>query len=423
MYTNNIYKKLNIDDKIVKYVDECEKTLSNEFSLIDRNCEYNQLKVLKSFHDNKLSDSHFTYSTGYGYDDKGRDIVEAIYKDIFNAEDALVRQQFVSGTHAISTVIFALTRPGDEVLSICGDLYDTLDATLGKKESMSSIIEYNIKYKQVDLINEGFDYKKIKDNINEKTKLVLIQRSRGYSKRHSFSIEEIKNVISNIRQYNERVIIFVDNCYGEFVDTIEPTEVGADIIAGSLIKNIGGGIARTGAYIVGRKDLIDMCAERLTAPGIGKEVGISFGENINVLMGLFFAPKVVADVLKGLKLFSKVYNNLKINTYPRYDEVQNDIILAIELKSEERLEKFCKAIQSVSCVDSFYTPLFDKTPGYESKIIMAAGDFIQGSSIELSCDGPLKEPYIGFLQGGLSYYQIKYALMKSIKDLEIYDTI
>lgn len=417
MYNDEIYKSLNIDKKIIDLVKVEEDELKDTFKLYDDILEYNQIKVLKSFFKNKLSESDFNESTGYGYNDLGRDKIEKIYADIFNAEDALVRQQIVSGTHAIATVLYAMTKPGDNILSISGMPYDTILNTIGFNNETLSLKYYNISFDYVDLKDGTFDYEKIKEKINDKTKLITIQKSRGYSLRKSLSNEEVKKVIEFIKSFNKDIKIFVDNCYCEFVEKIEPTDVGADIIAGSLIKNLGAGIVKSGGYIVGKKDLIEKCALRLTAVGLGKEVGVSFNQNRNVITGLYFAPQVITNALKGVELFKKVLNDLNIITFPRFKEAQNDIVLAIKLGDEKRLENFCKNIQKSSAVDSFVSPEFSPMPGYDSKIIMASGSFISGSSIELSCDGPLREPYIAFMQGGLSYFQVKLALMNCLKDL------
>ena len=413
---NEIYKKYNILDSTIDFVNNIESKLAPYFKQLDEIEEFNQLKVLNAFHENKLSEAHFFEATGYGYTDTGRDVIEKIFADIFNAEDALVRQQIVSGTHAIATVLFALTKAGDKILSINGLPYDTILSIIGTKNEKMSLKYYGVDFDKVDLLDGNFDYENIKNKIDDKTKIIMIQRSRGYDTRKSFSIQEISDVIKFIKSINKDLIVFVDNCYGEFVDMLEPTDVAADIIAGSLIKNIGGGLAKSGGYIVGKKDLIELCSYRLTTPGLGKEVGISFNQNRTVLQGLYFAPMVVKNALKGAKLFSKVYNELGFKTYPDSNEPQNDIVLAIEHGSKEALESFCKNIQSVSTVDSFASPEFADMPGYDDKVIMAAGNFIQGSSIELSADGPLRAPYISYLQGGLSYYQVKLAVMKCINN-------
>ena len=415
MIDNNIYKQFDIDDKTIAFVNDIEKTI--DFSELDKIAEYNQLKVLNAFKKNRVSDSHFFESTGYGYDDIGRDIIEKVYSDIFHTEDSLVRQQMISGTHALTIALFALTKYGDEILSINGLPYDTLHKVIGLHDEKSSLKDNGVSFDFVDLKYEKFDLEAIKNKIKTNTKLIIIQRSKGYTTRHAFSIDELKEVISFIKNINKNINILVDNCYGEFVDIYEPSDVGADIVVGSLIKNIGGGIAKSGAYIAGKKELVEICAYRLTAPGIGKEIGASHNENRNVLLGLSLAPNIVANILKAQKLFAKVYNELGFDTYPRFDQAQNDIVLAIKLKDRNKLQKFATAIQSSSFIDSFVKPEFSPMPGYDNKVIMASGSFTSGSSIELSCDGPDVEPYVAYFQGGLSYSQIKLALMMSIKDL------
>ena len=407
-----MYKSFNISEKIINLVNDCEKTISNKFDLIDKIYEYNQLKVLKAFIDAKISESHFFESTGYGYNDLGRDKIDEVFSKVFNTEAALVRQQIVSGTHAISLSLFSLLRPGDSFLSISGLPYDTLSATIGLNNEDSSLKEYNIEFEYIDLINNDFDYDKIDNSIKKNTKLIFIQRSRGYTDRSAISIDKIKSVIKHINQINSNLNIFVDNCYGEFVNRLEPTDVGADIMCGSLIKNPGGGIAQSGAYIVGKKELIDKCAYRLTAPGIGSEVGVNFNQNRNILKGLYISPQIVANAMKLVTLYSKVLNDHNINTIPMYNEDINDIVIAIKFNNKDYLEEFCKIIQETSPVDSFLKPISTDMPGYDSKVIMAAGCFVSGSSIELSCDAPMREPYYAYLQGGLSYYQGKLALIK-----------
>lgn len=414
----NIYK---VNDKIFEFVNKCESQI--DFSDFDKIYEFNQLKVLNAFINNKVSESSFNSSTGYGYNDLGRDIIENVYKDVFKAEDALVRQQIVSGTHAISLALFALTRPGDTILSINGLPYDTLHETIGLTDSKSSLKSFNVAFDSVDLQNNDFNYDEIKNKLSKNTKLVMIQRSRGYSTRYSLKLSQVKKAIELIKGINKYIIVLVDNCYGEFVNTIEPNELGADIVCGSLIKNIGGGLAKSGGYIVGRKNLIELCAERLTAPGLGKEVGVSFNENRNVLQGLYLAPQIVYNSLKIVKLFAKVLNELRIDTIPRFDESFDDIVLSIELKNSDLLQKFCNIIQSTSPVDAYLKPVSTDMPGYDSEVIMAAGCFVSGSSIELSCDAPMREPYMAFMQGGLTYYQGKYALMKIIAELDLLNEI
>lgn len=414
----NIYK---VNDKIFEFVNKCESQI--DFSDFDKIYEFNQLKVLNAFINNKVSESSFNSSTGYGYNDLGRDIIENVYKDVFKAEDALVRQQIVSGTHAICLALFALTRPGDTILSINGLPYDTLHETIGLTDSKSSLKSFNVAFDSVDLQNNDFNYDEIKNKLSKNTKLVMIQRSRGYSTRYSLKLSQVKKAIELIKGINKDIIVLVDNCYGEFVNTIEPNELGADIVCGSLIKNVGGGLAKSGGYIVGRKNLIELCAERLTAPGLGKEVGVSFNENRNVLQGLYLAPQIVYNSLKIARLFSKVLNELNIETIPRFDESFDDIVLSIKLKNSALLQKFCNIIQSTSPVDAYLKPVSTDMPGYDSEVIMAAGCFVSGSSIELSCDAPMREPYMAFMQGGLTYYQGKYALMKIINELDLINEI
>ena len=415
MINENIYKQFDIDDKTVSFVNDIEKTI--DFTDIDKIAELNQLKVLNAFKKNRVSDSHFFESTGYGYDDIGRDIIEKVYSDVFHTEDSLVRQQMISGTHALSISLFALTKYGDEILSINGLPYDTLHRVIGLNNEKSSLRDNGISFDYVDLKDECFDYEGIKSKIKANTKLIIIQRSKGYTVRHAFSINELRDVISFVKKLNPNINVLVDNCYGEFVSPYEPSDVGADITVGSLIKNIGAGIAKSGAYITGKKELIDLCAYRLTAPGIGKEIGASHNENRNVLLGLSMAPTTVTNILKAQKLFAKVYEELGYECYPSFEQEQNDIVLAIKLNDRNKLQKFATAIQSSSFIDSFVKPEFSPMPGYENKVIMASGSFTQGSSIELSCDGPDVEPYIAYFQGGLSYSQIKLALMMSIKEL------
>ena len=409
-----------IDKKVFDFVNDLENNLTNYYCSINNIEEFNFIKVLEAFRKNKIEESHFQESTGYGYTDVGRDKIEDVYKDVFHTEDALVRQQIVSGTHAISLALFSITKYGDEILSITGLPYDTLLSTIGTNNEEGSLKENGVSFNNVELNDDGsFNIDLIKKSINDKTKIIYIQRSRGYSMRPSLSVLDIKNIIDIVKSINDKLIIMVDNCYGEFTDTIEPTDVGADIMCGSLIKNPGGGIVKSGGYIVGRKDLIKKCSIRLTAPGIEKEVGVSFNQNRNVLEGLFLAPQAVSNALKGAKLFIDSFNKLGFNVSPKSNEKQNDIVVAIELKDKNKLNTFCNIIQNVSPVDSFVKPFASYMPGYDSNIIMACGSFISGSSIELSCDGPEKEPYIVFLQGGLSYYHIKYALINILSKLNL----
>lgn len=407
-----------MDEKIIKLVNDSEKDLDEEFKKIDEICEYNSLKVLNAFWNNKLSEAHFSQTTGYGYDDIGRDVIEKIYAEIFGAEDALVRSQFISGSHALTVALFAYLRPGDTMLSISGLPYDTLHEVIGIVPNDSSLKSFGVNYEQIDLINDDFDYEKIEERLNKsKIKLIEIQRSKGYSTRKSISNSKIKKVVDLIRNYDKDVIIMVDNCYCEFVDKVSPIEMGADIIVGSLIKNLGGGIAPNGAYIVGKKRLVDLAGERLTLPGEGREVGPTLGINKQILEGLFFSPSVVASALKTAVLASKVLEKLGYKVEPRYNDERVDIVQNIEFGNEEDLVKYCQGIQMASPVDSFAIPMPWDMPGYEDKVIMAAGTFTQGSSIELSCDGPIRKPYIAYMQGSLTYEYGKIAIIKAVSNL------
>ena len=407
-----------MDEKIIKLVNDSEKELDKEFKKIDEICEYNSLKVLNAFWNNKLSEAHFSQTTGYGYDDIGRDVIEKIYAEIFGAEDALVRSQFISGSHALTVALFAYLRPGDTMLSISGLPYDTLHEVIGIVPNDSSLKSFGVNYEQIDLVNDDFDYEKIEERLNKsKIKLIEIQRSKGYSTRKSISNSKIKKVVDLIRKYDKDVIIMVDNCYCEFVDKVSPIEMGADIIVGSLIKNLGGGIAPNGAYIVGKKRLVDLAGERLTLPGEGREVGPTLGINKQILEGLFFSPSVVASALKTAVLASKVLEELGYKVEPRYNDERADIVQNIEFGKEEDLIKYCQGIQMASPVDSFAIPMPWDMPGYEDKVIMAAGTFTQGSSIELSCDGPIRKPYIAYMQGSLTYEYGKIAIIKAVSNL------
>ena len=407
-----------MDEKIIKLVNDSEKELDEEFKKIDEICEYNSLKVLNAFWNNKLSESHFSQTTGYGYDDIGRDVIEKIYAEIFGAEDALVRSQFISGSHALTVAVFAYLRIGDTMLSISGLPYDTLHEVIGIVPNDSSLKSFGVNYEQIDLITDDFDYEKIEERLKKsKIKLIEIQRSKGYSTRKSISNSKIKKVVDLIRNYDKDVIIMVDNCYCEFVDKASPIEMGADIIVGSLIKNLGGGIAPNGAYIVGKKRLVDLAGERLTLPGEGREVGPTLGINKQILEGLFFSPSVGASALKTAVLASKVLEELGYKVEPRYNDERVDIVQNIEFGNEEDLVKYCQGIQMASPVDSFAIPMPWDMPGYEDKVIMAAGTFTQGSSIELSCDGPIRKPYIAYMQGSLTYEYGKIAIIKAVSNL------
>ena len=413
-----MYKEYGISQETFDLVNKCENELQEEFKKINEICEYNSLKVLKAFHDNNLSEVHFNETTGYGYDDIGRETIEKIYSQIFNTEDSLVRGQFISASHALNVTLFGLLRPGDTMLSICGKPYDTLDEVIGIRENPSSLKSFGVKYEQIDLIDNDFDYDKIENRVKQKNvKLIEIQRSRGYALRNSITLDKIKKVIELIKRVNNEVIIMMDNCYGEFTNKEEPSNFGADICVGSLIKNLGGGISPNGAYVVGRKDLINLVAERLTLPGEGKEVGPTLGMNKKILQGLFFAPSVVASSLKTAVLTSKVMETLGYKVQPRYNEERSDIVQTIEFNDREKLIKYCQGIQMGSPVDSNSIPVPGDMPGYDSQVIMAAGAFTQGSSIELSCDAPLREPFLAFQQGGLTYEYGKLGLMKAVQNL------
>ena len=410
-----MYKEFGIPEKIIELSEKVEKEIKEEFEKIDKIKEKNSLKVLMACQKHNLSDMHFGTTTGYGYGDIGRDTIEKIFAEVLGAEDALVRNQFISGTHALTVALFAMLRPGDTLLSINGKPYDTLDEVIGLVENKSSLISYGVKYEQIDLIGNEFDTSKIVERAKQgNIKLICMQRSRGYSLRNSLSLESIKNIVKEIRSVNKEVIIMVDNCYGEFVDTVEPLEMGVDLIVGSLIKNLGGGLAPNGAYIAGKRKLVELAAERLTVPGQGKEVGSSLGANKQIIQGLFLAPQVVANALKTAVFASRMLEKLGYTVSPKYNEKRTDIVQLINFEDEKKLIKFCQGIQMGSPVDSNSIPEPWDMPGYTDKVIMAAGTFVQGSSIELSCDGPIRPPYTAFLQGGLTYEYGKAGVMKAI---------
>ena len=413
-----MYNNLGISEEVVDLVNKCEIDCFEEFAKIDEACSFNSLKVLASFHRNKVSEAHFVGTTGYGYNDLGRDVIEDIFKDVLGCEDALVRGQFISGSHALTVCFFGLLRPGDLLLSISGKPYDTLDEVIGIRDNPSSLKSFGVNYEQIDLVDDDFDYEKIEEFVkNNKVKVVEIQRSKGYSTRKSLSLEKLGKVIKLIKNIDKDVIIMVDNCYCEFVSEAEPVSVGADIIVGSLIKNLGGGIAPNGAYIAGRRDLVSLCADRLTVPGCGKEVGPSLDINKQILQGLFMAPSVVSSALKTAILTSRVMEELGYDVEPKYNDERVDIVQNIEFGNEEDLVKYCQGIQMASPVDSFAIPMPWDMPGYEDKVIMAAGTFTQGSSIELSCDGPIRKPYIAYMQGSLTYEYGKIAIIKAVSNL------
>ena len=413
-----MYKNMGICDEVYDYCDNIIKSLHDRFEEIDKNAEYNQMKVIKAMQDNKVAEMHLSGTTGYGYNDDGRDTLEKIYSDIFKTEDALVRPQIICGTHALNVALSSNLRPGDELLSPVGKPYDTMDEIIGIRPSKGSLAEYGITYAQVDLLPDGgFDYEGIKNAINERTKLVTIQRSKGYASRPTLSVERIGKLISFIKSIKPDVICMVDNCYGEFVERIEPSEVGAGMIVGSLIKNPGGGLAPCGGYIAGKKECVEQAAYRLSSPGLGKEVGATLGVNQSFYQGLFLSPVVVAGALKGAIFAANVYEKAGFVVRPDGSEPRYDIIQAVELGSADGLLAFCKGIQAAAPVDSFVTPEPWPMPGYDSDVIMAAGAFVQGSSIELSADGPLKEPYSVFFQGGLTWYHAKLGIMMSVQKM------
>lgn len=413
-----IIDNFGIDKKVLDFCLEKEELIKDRFAEIDRITEYNQLKVLRAMQKNNLSDVHFSATTGYGYNDLGRDTLEKIYADIFNTEDALVRPQLISGTHALTVALAGNLRPGDEILSPVGVPYDTLQGVIGIRKEKGSLAEYGITYRQVDLKDDfSFDYDGIKKAINEKTKLVTIQRSKGYEWRPSFTVEQIQELISFIKSIKSDVICMVDNCYGEFVQTIEPSDVGADLIVGSLIKNPGGGLAPIGGYIAGKTEYVENAAYRLTAPGLGKEVGATLGITTSLIQGLFMAPQVVAGSLKGAIFASKIFEDLGYNVMPNPVEKRSDIVQCIQLDSAENVIAFCQGIQKGAPVDSYVTPEPWDMPGYDCQVIMAAGAFIQGSSIELSADAPIKPPYNVFMQGGLSWHHAKIGVITGLQTM------
>ena len=413
-----MYKEYQISLSAYELVCNAEEKLKKHFSEIDEMCNLNSLKVLKAFNEVGISESHFNATTGYGYDDLGRDAIEKVFAKILGSEDALVRSQFISGSHALTVALFAYLRPGDTMLSISGTPYDTLHEVIGIKENSSSLKAFGIGYEQIDLVNDDFDYNKIKDYLkNKKVKLIEIQRSKGYSTRKSITIDKVSHVVQEIRKIDKDVIIMVDNCYCEFVEDKTPIEVGCDVIVGSLIKNLGGGIAPNGAYIAGKKELINLAAERLTLPGEGREVGPTLGINKAILQGLFFAPYVVSSALKTAVLTSYVLHKINYEVEPAYDEKRADIVQNIIFNNEEDLISYCNGIQSASPVDSYVNPVPWDMPGYDDKVVMASGSFTQGSSIELSCDGPVRPPFIAYQQGSLTYGYGRLAVMKAVTKL------
>ena len=404
-----------LSEETIKLGEKYEAELRERFDKIDRIAEYNQLKVIKAMQDNRLSDIHFAATTGYGYNDLGRETLEKVYASIFHTEDALVRPQLTCGTHALTVALSAMLRPGDELLSPVGKPYDTLEGVIGITGQKGSLKEFGISYRQVDLLEDGaFDFEGIRKAVNEKTRLVTIQRSKGYQTRPTLSVERIGELIAFIKDIKPEVVVMVDNCYGEFVEKIEPSDVGADLCVGSLIKNPGGGLVASGGYIVGKAEYIEDCAFRLTAPGLGKEVGATLGINQSMFQGLFLAPCVVASALKGAIFAARIFEGLGYPCIPNGTEERYDIIQAVTLGSAEKLIAFCGGIQAASPVDSFVVPEGWAMPGYNSDVIMAAGNFIQGSSIELSADGPITEPYAVYFQGGLTWYHAKLGILTAL---------
>ncbi len=413
-----MYRELGISRQVYEYGEEILKGLQERFEEIDKVAEYNQLKVIGALQSEQISDAHFAATTGYGYNDLGRDSLEAVYAKCFGAEDALVRPQLTCGTHALCVALASNLRPGDELLSPVGKPYDTLEEVIGIRESKGSLAEYGITYRQVDLLPDGgFDFENIKKAIHEKTKMVTIQRSKGYQTRPTLSVARIEELIAFVKSIKPDIICMVDNCYGEFVEKTEPSQVGADLMVGSLIKNPGGGLAPIGGYIVGKKEYVEQAAFRLTSPGLGKEVGAGLGVLPSFYQGFFLAPTVVAGALKGAIFAANVYEKLGYAVVPNSTESRHDIIQAITFGDPEKVIAFCKGIQAAAPVDSHVTPEPWPMPGYDSDVIMAAGAFVQGSSIELSADGPIKEPYAVYFQGGLTWNHAKLGILMSLQKL------
>ncbi|WP_129597147.1 aminotransferase class I/II-fold pyridoxal phosphate-dependent enzyme [Anaerophilus nitritogenes] len=420
IYTKEFLKKhMNISEKVVDLAEKIEKEVKDQFEKINDIRELNQYKVLKVMQDMRVSDMHFQWNTGYGYNDPGREKIEEVYAALFKAEDAIVRPTIVNGTHALTLCLTGILRPNDEMLSVTGRPYDTLEEVIGiRGEYSGSLKEFGVTYKEIGFLEDGsIDIEKMKQSITPKTKMVYMQRSTGYSFRKAVQVEDMKKVVEEAKKINPNIICMVDNCYGEFLDTVEPTEVGVDVLAGSLIKNPGGGLALTGGYIVGRKDLVEMISYRMTSPGIGKECGLTFGMTRSMFQGLFLAPHVVSEAIKGAIFCAKLFDHLGYEVSPSFDEKRSDIIQAIKLRSPEAVVAFCEGIQAAAPVDGFVTPVPWDMPGYDSPVIMAAGAFVQGSSIELSADAPIKEPYAVYFQGGLTYDHAKFGALKGLQYL------
>lgn len=421
--TETEFKKLlleryGIGEEIYSLALEAEREAAGSLEKIDRIKEFNTLKVLSAFRKEEISDRHFAGTTGYGYDDIGRDAIDKVFANAFGAEDAIVRPQIASGTHTLAITLFGLLRPGDELLAVTGKPYDTLEEVIGIRPGVGSLAEYGVKYSQVDLLPGGVpDLKAIHNAVNENTKVAEIQRSRGYAERKAYTVDEISGIVKAVKSKNPNTIVFVDNCYGEFTGIEEPTQVGADIMAGSLIKNPGGGLAKSGGYIAGRKQYVEMCSYRVTCPGAGREIGASVGTNRDILQGFYLAPQIVAESLKGAVFTASLFEKLGFETSPLKDEPRGDIVQTIKFGTQEGLTTFCGAVQAAAPIDSFVVPEAWDMPGYDVPVIMAAGAFVQGSSIELSADGPMKPPYIAFMQGGLSYANVKLASMLAAERL------
>lgn len=414
----NQYQEMGISNDVFSFVKTIEDSLKERFEGIDQTAELNQLKVVHAMQKNHVSAECFHSTSGYGHDDLGREVLEAVYRDCFHAEDALVRPQITCGTHALALALMSNLRPGDELLSPVGKPYDTLEEVIGIRPSKGSLAEYGITYSQVDLLEDGtFDYDNIKKAIHEKTKLVTIQRSKGYATRPTFSVKQIGELISFVKSIKPDVLVMVDNCYGEFVEEQEPIDVGADMMVGSLIKNPGGGLAPIGGYIVGKKECVENAAYRLTSPGLGKEVGANLGVIQSFYQGFFLSPTVVASAVKGAILAANVYEKLGFDVVPNATETRHDIIQAVAFHDPEKMIAFCEGIQAAAPVDSFVTPVPSEMAGYDDDVIMAAGAFVQGSSIELSADGPIREPYAAYFQGGLTYNHAKLGVMMSLQKL------
>ena len=418
MIMKELYAQLGISSAVYDFGKTVEDSLKERFEKFDKTAEYNQMKVIHAMQKNRVSEACFGASSGYGYNDLGRETLEQVYADTFHTEACLVRPQITCGTHALAIALFGNLRPGDELLSPVGKPYDTLEEVIGIRPSNGSLAEYGVKYRQVDLLEDGtFDYENIRKAVNEKTKLVTIQRSKGYQTRPSFSVKQIGELISFVKKIKPDVICMVDNCYGEFVERIEPSDVGADMIVGSLIKNPGGGLAPIGGYVAGKKELIENCAYRLTSPGLGKEVGASLGVMQSFYQGFFMAPTVVCGALKGAVFAANIYEKLGYSVVPNASESRHDIIQAVTFGSADGVIAFCQGIQAAAPVDSYVTPEPWAMPGYDSEVIMAAGAFVQGSSIELSADGPIKPPYAVYFQGGLTWQHAKLGILKSLQSL------